>query len=76
MKTQTNNKIILSISQMENIIKEMKENKSKNRYLSDTVRFDLDFNTDHNAHNLNLNTGYQFNSYAECNGTKVKIIEK
>jgi hypothetical protein len=53
----------------------MKENKSKNRYLSDTVRFDLDFNTDYNAHNLNLNTGYQFNSYAECNGTKVEIIE-
>lgn len=68
MKKPTEHKIVLTIEEMESIIKQMRENQQRNKSLSEQARFDLVFDTDWNAHRLASYTGYQFNSYAECIG--------
>ncbi len=68
MKTPTNHVLVLSIEQMEAIIAEMKDNKRCQPTMSNQAKFKLQFNTDCNAHEIDGATGYQFSSYAECNG--------
>jgi len=73
MKVKVNQTIILSIAQMKTIIAEMEENVRKAPVMSNTVRFELLFDTDWNSNVIDSKTGYQFSSYAECNGMEIKI---
>jgi hypothetical protein len=71
MRTKTKHEIILSVEQMKKIIAEMEENKRREPAMSNNVKFQLFFDTDWNAHVINNVSGYQFSSYAECDGMKV-----
>ena len=75
MKTPTDHKITLSISQLEDLISMMKEHKSNNPDLSSSAIINLDYDTDMNSLVISdrIGNAKQFSSYAECNGHSFTI---
>lgn len=76
MKKKTEHIVTLSIQEMEELIYKMKINQSKEPAMSQQVKVSLLFDTDYNSLRIDKDAdGYQFSSYAECNGMPI-IFEK
>jgi hypothetical protein len=75
MKVATAQKIVISNSEMEALLKAMKENQRRDPAMSDLAILSLCIDTDYNTFRIDTTkTGEQFSSYAECNSFPVKSV--
>lgn len=70
MKTRTEHKITLSISELESLLNKMVEHRQNDKDLGQTVTIDLDFDTDWKTLRISdkADNAYQHSSYGECDG--------